>query len=83
MAKLSFVQRYFRMLGAVFEQYVGEDGSGKEMAAVYGRSILLPTHVLNSGTTALGEADHVEHAPAVLVREEPVRARHNYRCRTR
>ena len=46
MAKLSFVQRYFRMLGAVFEKYVGEDSSGKEVTAVYGRSILLLSHVL-------------------------------------
>jgi endonuclease YncB( thermonuclease family) len=77
MAKLSFVQRYFRMLGAVFGHYVGDDGSGKEVTCVHGQSILLPSHVLNSGTTALGETDHVEHAPAVLVREEPVRAPHD------
>ena len=32
--------------------------------------------MLNARSTpSLGETDHVEHAPAVLVREEPVRAR--------
>src|ERR687897_2979649 len=48
----------------------------EEMTAVHRQPILLPSHVLNARTTpSLGETDHVEHAPAVLVREEPVRAR--------
>src|SRR5829696_9140198 len=50
----------------------------EEMTAVHRQPILLPSHVLNAGTTpSLGKADHVEHASAVLVREEPVRARHH------
>src|SRR5829696_2718769 len=50
----------------------------EKVTAVHGQSILLLSQVLNARSTpSLGETDHVEHAPAVLVREEPVRARND------
>jgi hypothetical protein len=46
------------------------------LTAVHGQPILHLCQALNARSTlSLGETDHVEHAPAVLVREEPVRAR--------
>src|SRR5215204_3683678 len=48
----------------------------EKVTAVHGQSILLLSQVLNARSTpSLGETDHVEHAPAVLLREKPVRAR--------
>jgi hypothetical protein len=45
---------------------------------VHGQSILLLSSVLNARSApSLGETDHVEHVPAVLVRQEPVWARRN------
>src|ERR687897_2906268 len=50
----------------------------EEMTAVHRQPILLLSHVLDARSTpSLGETDHVEHAPAVLVREKPVRARND------
>jgi hypothetical protein len=46
------------------------------VTAIQGRFILLLSQVLNARSTpSLDETDHVEHAPAVLVRQESVRAR--------
>src|ERR671916_665373 len=46
-----------------------------EFSEVY---ILLLSQVLDARSIpSLGEPDHVEHAPAVLVREKPVRARND------
>ncbi len=62
--------------------YGGSPASCQEVevvTAVHGQPILLLSQVLNARSTpSLGETDHVEHAPAVLVREEPVRARRDW-----
>ena len=44
MVKFSFGRRYFRILGAVFRQYAGEDGSGPVHPSaryVFGKAVAL------------------------------------------
>src|SRR5918995_564037 len=51
-------------------------GRVEELTTVHGQPILHLCQVLNARSTpSLGETDHVEHAPAVLIREKPVRTR--------